>query len=110
MSDKYIKLEINLLPFLELNKIDINENSNTLYKKILKSKIPIDTLREIVYFYENNQKIFEQNCEIKVDKINTIFIENSSNLKKFKKIIKKIICQIIIYEYSDSFTIDFKIN
>ena len=51
MSDKYLKLEINLLPFLELNKIDINENSNTLYKKIIKSKIPIDTLREIVYFY-----------------------------------------------------------
>ena len=28
MSDKYIKLEINLLPFLELNKIDINDYKN----------------------------------------------------------------------------------
>ena len=110
MTNKYKSLIINTLSFIELNKLDINQKSNELYKKILKSRIPIDLLREMIYFYENNSEIFKNNNEIKVDKINTIFIENCNNLKKFKNVIKKIISQIIVYEYCDSFTIDFKTN
>lgn len=110
MTNIYKSLNINILSFVELNKLDVNQKSNELYKKILKSRIPIDLLRDIVYFYENNSKIFQNNNEIKVDKMSTIFIENCNNLKKFKNVIKKIISQIIVYEYCDSFTIDFKIN
>tara|TARA_Y200000002_G_C22640623_1_gene646783 strand:+ start:75 stop:407 length:333 start_codon:yes stop_codon:yes gene_type:complete len=110
MTNKYKSLNINTLSFVELNNLDINQKSNELHKKILKSRIPIDLLRDMVYFYENNSEIFKNINEIKVDKMNTIFIENCNNLKKFKNVIKKIISQIIVYKYCDSFTIDFKTN
>ena len=66
MTNIYKSLNINILSFVELNKLDVNQKSNELYKKILKSRIPIHLLREIVYFYENNSKIFQNNNEIKV--------------------------------------------
>ena len=65
-------------------------------------------LREIVYFYENNENIFNSKFEVHIDKLNTIFLEDKSNLKNFKNIIKKIICQVIIYKYTDELSINIR--
>ena len=92
MSDKYKSLKIDISSFIKLNKIDKNQKSNELYKKILKSRIPIDLLREMVYFYENNSEIFSyihNNYKPNIGKICVILkakiTENNEAVKKFGK-------------------------
>jgi hypothetical protein len=97
MKNKFIN--INIKEFLKINKINKKGKSNILLKQILKSRIPINNLREIIYFYENNNHIFKKKYEIKID--NTIISEKNSSLKEFKIIIKKIICMSILDNFKN---------
>lgn len=98
--DVYIK---NILEHINFhNHFDVEVKISQIKNKIIKGRIPYDTLMNITYFYENkneNNINYKHYFKIYPDVNELINNDNTSNLKIIRKKIKENIAKIIDKEF-----------